>query len=160
MQGEVYSIYHLALEPSKFPAFKELISRIVAATSKESDTLTHEYVVNEDHTTVHILERYRAAGLLPHVKVTFAPFAEEFFLDWSSPLELTDLSGRVTSGTVTVFYEHASAVLPRVDGDFAVQETAPQQNKGRVSRVKIECISVEISGNRPPMPALPGRAIE
>ena len=78
MQGEIYSIYHLAVEPSQFPAFQELASRIVAATSKETDTLTYEYVASEDHATVHIIERYRAAGLLPHVEQTFAPFAEEF----------------------------------------------------------------------------------
>ena len=78
MQGEIYSVYHLSVEPSQFPAFQELVSRIVAATSKEPDTLTYEYVVSEDHTTVHIIERYRAAGLLPHVERPFAPCAEEF----------------------------------------------------------------------------------
>jgi len=78
MQDEIYSIYHLTIEPSKFPAFKELILKIVSATSQENDTLTYEYVASEDQGTVHIVERYRAVGLLPHVKETFAPFAEQF----------------------------------------------------------------------------------
>jgi hypothetical protein len=65
MQGEIYSIDHLDVEPSQFPLFQELVSRIVAATSKETNTLTYEYVVSEDHTTVHIIERYRAAGRRP-----------------------------------------------------------------------------------------------
>lgn len=78
MQGEVYSIYHLSIQPAQFSSFQELISRIVAAASKERDTFTYEYVVSDDHSTVHILERYRAAGVLPHVEETFAPFADEF----------------------------------------------------------------------------------
>jgi quinol monooxygenase YgiN len=57
MQDEMYSIYHLALDPTKFPAFKPLIEKIVAATSKEADTLTYEYVANADYSQVHILER-------------------------------------------------------------------------------------------------------
>jgi quinol monooxygenase YgiN len=78
MNGEIYSIYHLSIEPSKFSAFQELIAKIVAATREEQDTLTYEYVVNDDHSAVHIIERYRAAGLLPHVEKTFAPFADTF----------------------------------------------------------------------------------
>ncbi|MCU1325084.1 MAG: hypothetical protein JWN34_454, partial [Bryobacterales bacterium] len=40
--------------------------------------LTYEYLMSGDHTTVHILERYRSAGQLPHVEQTFAPFAQQF----------------------------------------------------------------------------------
>lgn len=68
----------MTIDPSQFSAFRTLIVEIVKATSEEPDTLTYEYVVNADHTKVHILERYRAAGLLPHVTKTFAPFAEKF----------------------------------------------------------------------------------
>lgn len=78
MQNEIYSIYHVTVEPEHFAEFRTLVSKIVAATSKELDTLTYEYVVNADHTSVHIIERYRTPGLLPHVEKTFAPFAEEF----------------------------------------------------------------------------------
>lgn len=78
MQNEIYSIYHLSIEPSKFPEFQALVSKIVAATAKEPETLTYEYVVTADHSVAHIVERYRTPGLLPHVEKTFAPFAEQF----------------------------------------------------------------------------------
>ncbi len=78
MQGEIYSVYFLAIEPSNFPKFQSLIAKVVAATSKEQDTLAYEYAVSDDQSRVHIIERYRTAGLVPHVEQTFAPFAEEF----------------------------------------------------------------------------------
>lgn len=78
MQDEIYSIYHLALDPADFPAFEALVAQIVAASREEPDTLAYEYVVNADRSAVHIVERYRLPGLLPHVETTFAPFAEAF----------------------------------------------------------------------------------
>ena len=78
MQNEIYSIYHLAIAPADFDAFEQLIQPIVAATREEPDTMIYEYVVNADHTVVHIIERYRTKGLLSHVEQTFAPFAERF----------------------------------------------------------------------------------
>lgn len=78
MHGELYSIYHCTLDPADFPAFEELVGKIVTETAQEADTLTYEYVVNAAKTEVHIVERYRQAGLLPHVQQTFAPFAEKF----------------------------------------------------------------------------------
>jgi quinol monooxygenase YgiN len=78
MKGELYSIYHMTIKPEDFAEFKALIAVIVEAASHEPDTLTYEYVVNADHTAIHILERYRMAGVLPHVEETFAPYAEKF----------------------------------------------------------------------------------
>jgi quinol monooxygenase YgiN len=78
MQDEIYSVYHLSIKPADFDTFKALIVQIVEATSKEPDTTTYEYVVNADKTVVHIIERYRTQGLLPHVEQTFTPFAERF----------------------------------------------------------------------------------
>jgi quinol monooxygenase YgiN len=78
MKDEIYSIYHLSIVPANFDAFKALVEQIVEATSKEPDTTTYEYVVNADRTVVHIVERYRTQGLLPHVEQTFSPFAERF----------------------------------------------------------------------------------
>lgn len=78
MKNEIYSLYHLSIDPAKFEAFKTLVETIVEATSKEADTTTYEYVVNADHSAVHIVERYRTAGLLPHVEETFSPYAEQF----------------------------------------------------------------------------------
>jgi quinol monooxygenase YgiN len=78
MQDELYTVYHMSIEPSKFPTFKALVEQIVKATSAEDDTLTYQYLVNADHTAVHIMERYRMRGVLPHVEQTFSPFAETF----------------------------------------------------------------------------------
>jgi quinol monooxygenase YgiN len=78
MQNQLYNIYHLSIDPSKFEAFKALAAKIVAATRAEEDTLTYEYLVNEDRTVAHIIERYRMSGVLPHVEHTFSPYAEEF----------------------------------------------------------------------------------
>jgi hypothetical protein len=78
MNNEIYSIYHLSIAPSNFEAFKELIQPIITATQEELDTTIYEYVVNADRTAVHIVERYRTQGLLPHVEQTFMPFAERF----------------------------------------------------------------------------------
>lgn len=78
MQDEIYSIYHLSLKPADYDAFKTLVEQIVEATSKEADTTTYEYVVNAERTVIHIVEKYRTKGLLPHVEQTFARFAERF----------------------------------------------------------------------------------
>ena len=78
MHGEIYSIYHLSLDAANFPAFQSLVAKIVEASRQEPDTLTYEYVANAEHTAVHIVERYRMPGVLPHVEQTFAPYAEEF----------------------------------------------------------------------------------
>jgi quinol monooxygenase YgiN len=78
MKNEIYSVYHLSIVPSDFDAFEELIQPIVATTREEPDTTIYEYVVNADRTVVHIVERYRTRGLLPHVEQTFTPFAQRF----------------------------------------------------------------------------------
>lgn len=78
MQDEIYSIYHLSIQPSDFPAFEALIAPIIAATRKELDTTIYEYVANKAHTVVHIVERYRTRGLLSHVLETFTPYADQF----------------------------------------------------------------------------------
>lgn len=78
MQNETYSIFHCSLEPSNFAPFQALISEIVEKSSHEPDTLTYEYVVNAERSEVHIIERYRGDGFIPHVRITFSPFAERF----------------------------------------------------------------------------------
>lgn len=78
MKGELYTIYHMTIEPEDFAEFETLVATIVDAARHEPDTLTYEYVVNEDHTQIHIIERYLMAGVLPHVEETFAPYAEKF----------------------------------------------------------------------------------
>jgi quinol monooxygenase YgiN len=78
MQDELYTVYHLSIEPSNFETFKALVAKIVKAASTEEDTLTYQYLVNEDHSVAHIIERYRMGGVLAHVEQTFSPFAEAF----------------------------------------------------------------------------------
>jgi len=78
MQGESYSIFHCSIEPSNFSAFKDLAAELVEKSSQEPDTLTYEYVVNAERTQVHIVERYRGNGFIPHARITFAPYAERF----------------------------------------------------------------------------------
>lgn len=78
MQGELYTIYHLTIDPVNFGAFKALAAKIVEGSREEPDTLTYQWLVNEDCAEAHILERYRMSGLLPHVEQTFSPHAEEF----------------------------------------------------------------------------------
>jgi quinol monooxygenase YgiN len=80
MENEIYSIYHLTLNPADYDKFRALVLKIVDLAKEEPDTLTYEYVVNAERTQAHIVERYRMPGLLPHVEQTFAPFAEEFLL--------------------------------------------------------------------------------
>lgn len=94
MEDQIYSIYHLSLVPSDFDAFEELIKKIVAATSEEADTTIYEYVVNADRTVVHIVERYKTKGLLPHVEQTFTPFAKRF-------LELSKIEKLYVYGNTT-----------------------------------------------------------
>jgi len=78
MQNDIYSMYHLSIDPSDFEVFEALVKELVTATSKEPGTTIYEYVVNADRTVVHIVERYQVEGLLPHVEQTFAPYAEQF----------------------------------------------------------------------------------
>jgi quinol monooxygenase YgiN len=78
MQNEIYSIYHLSIHPANFAAFEQFIHPIIAATKKEADTSIYEYVANDAHTVVHIVERYKSDALLPHVEETFTPYADDF----------------------------------------------------------------------------------
>jgi len=73
---ETCSLYRLTIVPANFDAFKPLADEPVAATRKEPDTITCEFLVNADHAKAHIIERCRTSGLLPHVKQTFAPYVE------------------------------------------------------------------------------------
>lgn len=91
MKDEVINIFTLSLSPENFPKFKQLVARIVAATSKEPGTLMYEYSVTEDHTVAHIIERYRADAVVSHIEETFAPFAQEF-------LELVTVTSLVVYG--------------------------------------------------------------
>jgi quinol monooxygenase YgiN len=111
MKDEIYSLYHLSIKPADFEAFKELVERIVEETRKEADTTVYEYLVNSDRTVVHIVERYRTQGLLPHVEQTFTPFAERF-------LELAKIDSLYVYGDTT------PAIRAKLDG-FGAQYLMP-----------------------------------
>ena len=78
MHPYISCLFTLAVKPSEFPEFKALIAHIVAATKEEPGTLVYEDSVNEDNSTAHILERYKADSIVGHVDTTFAPFGERF----------------------------------------------------------------------------------
>jgi len=78
MQDEITNTYHLKVDPARFEQFHDLVKTIVAASHQEPDTLTYEYLADADKSTVHIVERYRMPGVLPHIEQTFAPHAETF----------------------------------------------------------------------------------
>lgn len=92
MHPYISCLFSLAVKPSDFPEFKALIAQIVAATKQEPGTLVYEYSVNEDNSTAHILERYKADSVVSHVDTTFAPFGERF-------LELCSITSLVVYGT-------------------------------------------------------------
>jgi quinol monooxygenase YgiN len=78
MKNEITCVFHLAVNDGQFPAFQELVSRVVEATSKEPGTLSYVYSVSDDQKAAHIVERYRQQDVVSHVDITFAPFAEAF----------------------------------------------------------------------------------
>lgn len=78
MKDQIYTIYHLTINPNEFDDFEALANSLVEGSRQETDTFTYEWLVNADRTKAHIMERYRMPGLLPHVEQTFAPHAEEF----------------------------------------------------------------------------------
>lgn len=48
MKNEITCVFNLAVNDGQFPAFKELVSRVVEATSKEPGTLSYVYSVSDD----------------------------------------------------------------------------------------------------------------
>jgi quinol monooxygenase YgiN len=110
MNDEICSIYHLTIDPVNLPAFYALTAKLVAGTSKELDTVGYEFSINADRTEIHIIERYRTSGLLPHVEQTFAPFAQEF-------LSLVKIDKLYVYGNTT------AAIRAKLDGFGAIYLT-------------------------------------
>jgi quinol monooxygenase YgiN len=92
MHPHISCLFTLTIKPAEFPAFKALIAQIVTATKQEQGTLVYEYSVNEEHSTVHILERYNVDAVVSHVDTTFAPFGERF-------LDMVTVTSLVVYGT-------------------------------------------------------------
>jgi quinol monooxygenase YgiN len=89
MHPHISCLFSLAVKPADFAEFKALIA---TATRAEPGTLVYEYSVNEDNSTVHILERYNVDAVVSHVDTTFAPFGQRF-------LELCTITSLVVYGT-------------------------------------------------------------
>ena len=68
----------MAFRKNKVQVSSSSAGPVGKASAKEPNTLTYEFVVNAGHTEVHIIERYRTEGVLPHAKQTFAPYADRF----------------------------------------------------------------------------------
>jgi hypothetical protein len=107
MKNEIYTLYHLSIDPADFAEFSALADTLVQATALEPDTTIYEYVANAAHTEVHIVERYLPQGLLPHVEQTFAPFAAKF-------LELARIE------KVFVYGETTAEIRAKLDGFGAI----------------------------------------
>jgi quinol monooxygenase YgiN len=75
---DITCVYFLSLETANVDDFKKLVVEIVAAANHEAGTLIYEYSASQDERQFHIVERYRSEAILPHVELTFAPFAERF----------------------------------------------------------------------------------
>lgn len=107
MKNEITCVFNLSVNDGKLPEFKELVSRVVEATSKEPGTLSYVYSVSEDQQKAHIVERYHQQDLVSHVDHTFAPFAETF-------LSLVNITG------LTVYGEPDDEIRKRLDPFGAV----------------------------------------
>jgi hypothetical protein len=107
MNSQITCVFEMDVLPGKLDAFKGIIDRAVAATHNEPGVLLYEYCISDDGMKVYIVERYRADALIPHVDVTFAPFAQPF-LD------------HVTFAALTVFGDATSEMRARLDTFGAV----------------------------------------
>ncbi|MQB56058.1 putative quinol monooxygenase [Rahnella sp. RcJ3] len=110
MENEIISIFSLAFNEGKLPAFKQLVAKIVTETHKEPGTLAYIYSISEDEKTAHIVERYRTEALVSHVEETFSPFAEEF-------LSLVKITG------LNVYGKPDAAIKAKLDPFGAVYMT-------------------------------------
>lgn len=76
---QITCIFQLSVDPTRLEDFKALITDIVENTSREAGAVIYEYSINAaDPSEVHIIERYQADAVLPHITQTFAPYADRF----------------------------------------------------------------------------------
>jgi quinol monooxygenase YgiN len=89
MSNEICLVFSASVKPENWSAFAGLVSRVVAASSREPGALGYQYSANDDHSIVHIVERYRdSEAFLVHTEKTFSGFAGEF-LELATLDELT-----------------------------------------------------------------------
>ena len=79
MVDDLYWVFTLDVKPGQLPAFRSLVTEIVAASAKEAGTLAYQYSISADQKTIHIFERYRdSQAFVSHVEQTFGGYAERF----------------------------------------------------------------------------------
>lgn len=78
MTNRITCVFEMDILPGKVDGFRDLIKQAVEATSKELGVLVYEYAISEDGQKAYIVERYLGEALVPHVDVTFSPFATPF----------------------------------------------------------------------------------
>ncbi|TVU92242.1 MULTISPECIES: putative quinol monooxygenase [Vreelandella] len=110
MNDDITCVFALTLREGKFPAFRDLVAKIVTTTKQEPGTLSYVYSVSADEKNAHIVERYNADAVVSHVDETFAPFAEEFL-------------SLVTIDSLTVYGRPSQSIKSRLDPFGAVYLT-------------------------------------
>jgi quinol monooxygenase YgiN len=79
MSKEICLVFSAAVQPENWSAFASLVTRVVDATSQEAGALSYQYSASDDHSIVHIVERYRDSdAFVFHTEQTFSGFAAAF----------------------------------------------------------------------------------
>jgi quinol monooxygenase YgiN len=79
MSKEICLVFSASVQPENWSAFESLVTRVVDATSLEAGALSYQYSASDDHSIVHIVERYRDSdAFVFHTEQTFSGFATEF----------------------------------------------------------------------------------
>lgn len=110
MKNEITCVFKLAIKDGQLPAFRILVANVVKEAEKEPHTLSYFYSLSDDEQTADIIERYHSEGVVSHVDVTFAPFAEKFL-------------SQVTITGLTVYGTPDAEIRKRLDPFGAVYMT-------------------------------------
>ena len=79
MGNELSWVVELAVKPGELENFRALMREMVGSTRGESGTLSYEWFVSEDGTTVDIYERYvDSAAAVTHLRTFGDKFAGRF----------------------------------------------------------------------------------
>ena len=78
---EIYWVFELAINPSRFEDLKTLMADMVEATRRnEVGTLNYEWAISDDRQVCHIYERFQdSAAIMNHLQLFGANFATRFF---------------------------------------------------------------------------------
>ena len=78
MDGQIYWILEVAIQPGQLENFKSVANDLIASAKSESGTLNYEWNLSADKTVCHIYERYaNSAAILIHVQ-SIGQFAKRF----------------------------------------------------------------------------------